>query len=142
MNNSTIQEIIEAGKRAALTTDELSLKTIVTNSSDEKFIINLTPVFEKYYELLTDYAVTVRLTEEEYLRYRFKPRLLSKDLYGTYELHYLLLKLNHITSVIYFDYTELRVFTPEIVSLLNEIKILEFDNYTENQMEIIKGIHE
>lgn len=142
MNNSTIQEIIEAGKRAALTTDELSLKTIVTNSSDEKFIINLTPVFEKYYELLTDYAVTVRLTEEEYLRYRFKPRLLSKDLYGTYDLHYLLLKLNHITSVIYFDYTELRVFTPEIVSLLNEIKILEFDNYTENQMEIIKGIHE
>jgi hypothetical protein len=142
LNNSTIQEIIEAGKRAALTTDELSLKTIVTNSSDEKFIINLTPVFEKYYELLTDYAVTVRLTEEEYLRYRFKPRLLSKDLYGTYDLHYLLLKLNHITSVIYFDYTELRVFTPEIVSLLNEIKILEFDNYTENQMEIIKGIHE
>lgn len=142
MNNSTIQEIIEAGKRAALTTDELSLKTIVTNSSDEKFIVNLTPVFEKYYELLTDYAVTVRLTEEEYLRYRFKPRLLSKDLYGTYDLHYLLLKLNHITSVIYFDYTELRVFTPEIVSLLNEIKILEFDNYTENQMEIIKGIHE
>jgi hypothetical protein len=142
LNNSTIQEIIEAGKRSALTTDELSLKTIVTNSSDEKFIINLTPVFEKYYELLTDYAVTVRLTEEEYLRYRFKPRLLSKDLYGTYDLHYLLLKLNHITSVIYFDYTELRVFTPEIVSLLNEIKILEFDNYTENQMEIIKGIHE
>ena len=142
MNNSTIQEIIDAGKRASLTTDDLSLKTIVTNSMDEKFIVNLTTVFEKYYELLTDYAVTVRLTEEEYLRYRFKPRLLSKDLYGTYDLHYLLLKLNYITSVIYFDFTELKVFKPDIVSLLNEIKILEFDNYTDNQMEIIKGIHE
>ena len=142
MNNSTIQEIIDAGKRASLTTDDLSLKTIVTNSMDEKFIVNLTTVFEKYYELLTDYAVTVRLTEEEYLRYRFKPRLLSKDLYGTYDLHYLLLKLNYITSVLYFDFTELKVFKPDIVSLLNEIKILEFDNYTDNQMEIIKGIHE
>lgn len=142
MNNSTIQEIIDTGKRAPLTTDELSLKTIVTNSMDEKFVVNMNNVFEKYYELLTDYSVTVKLTHDEYLRYKFKPRLLSKDLYGTYDLHYLLLKLNYITSVIYFDFTELKVFKPEIVSLLNEILILEHANCIENQMEIIKGIHE
>ena len=94
MQNSKIKDIIEYGKRASLTTDDLSLKTIVTNSLDEKFVVNMNCLFEKYYELLTDYAVTVTLTEEEYFRYRFKPRLLSKDLYGTYNLHFLLLKLN------------------------------------------------
>ena len=118
------------------------MKTIVTNSLDEKFVVNMNCLFEKYYELLTDYAVTVTLTEEEYFRYRFKPRLLSKDLYGTYNLHFLLLKLNHITSVINFDFETLRVFRPEIISLLNEIQVLESDNYISNQMDIIKGIHE
>jgi hypothetical protein len=142
MYNSTIKELINNGKHSTLNTDELSLKTIVTNSLNEKFVVNISCVFEKYYELLTDHAVTVILTNEEYLRYRFKPRMLSKDLYGTYDLHYLLLKLNNITSVIYFDFTELKVFKPEIISLLNEIQILEEENRIDNQMNIIKEINE
>lgn len=142
MYNSTIKELINNGKHSTLNTDELSLKTIVTNSLNEKIVVNISCVFEKYYELLTDHAVTVTLTNEEYLRYRFKPRMLSKDLYGTYDLHYLLLKLNNITSVIYFDFTELKVFKPEIISLLNEIQILEEENRIDNQMNIIKEINE
>ena len=142
MYNSTIKELINNGKHSTLNTDELSLKTVVTNSLNEKFVVNISCVFEKYYELLTDHAVTVVLTNEEYLRYRFKPRMLSKDLYGTYDLHYLLLKLNNITSVIYFDFTELKVFKPEIISLLNEIQILEEENRIDNQMNIIKEINE
>lgn len=142
MYNSTIKELINNGKHSTLNTDELSLKTIVTNSLNEKFVVNINCVFEKYYELLTDHVVTVTLTNEEYLRYRFKPRMLSKDLYGTYDLHYLLLKLNNITSVIYFDFTELKVFKPEIISLLNEIQILEEENRIDNQMNVIKEINE
>ena len=142
MYNSTIKELINNGKHSTLNTDELSLKTVVTNSLNEKFVVNISCVFEKYYELLTDHAVTVALTNEEYLRYRFKPRMLSKDLYGTYDLHYLLLKLNNITSVIYFDFTELKVFKPEIIRLLNEIQILEEENRIDNQMNIIKEINE
>lgn len=142
MYNSTIKELINNGKHSILNTDELSLKTVVTNSLNEKFVVNISCVFEKYYELLTDHAVTVTLTNEEYLRYRFKPRMLSKDLYGTYDLHYLLLKLNNITSVIYFDFTELKVFKPEIISLLNEIQILEEENRIDNQMNVIKEINE
>ena len=142
MNISTINELISLGKQLKISSETMSIKEIVTNTHNERFIVNFTSVIDRYYDILLDHASIVKLTDEEYLRYRYKPKLLSEELYGTQELHSLLLRLNHITSVIYFDYTELRVFTPEIVSLLNEIKILEFDNYTENQMEIIKGIHE
>ena len=142
MYNSTIRELINNGKQTTLNTDELSLKTVVTNSLDEKFVVNISCIFEKYYELMTDYAITVVLTDEEYLRYKYKPRVLSKDLYGTYDLHYLLLKLNNITSVIYFDFTELKVFRPEIVSVLNEIQIIEEENRIDNQLDVIKEINE
>ena len=142
MYNSTIKELIEVGKQATLTTEDLSLKTVVTNSLNEKFVINMNAVFDKYYELLTAHTAIVTLSEDEYMRYRFKPRLLSKDLYGTYDLHYLLLKLNHITSVIYFDFTEVRVFKPNVIKLLNEIQIIEEENYIENQLDVIREINE
>lgn len=142
MNNSTIQEMIRLGKNKAFTTETLSYKTIVTDSIDRKFVVNMNNIFEKYYELLTDHTIRVELTHKEYLKYRYKPKLLSKDLYGTYDLYFLLLKVNYVTSVINFDFTELTVFKPEVVSLLNEIMILEDDNYVENLLEIIKGINE
>ena len=139
---STIQDVISAGKELKLCNRELSLKSVLTNSNDEKFIINITNVFEQYYEILLENTVVVTLTDEEYLKYRFKPKVLSFDLYGTIELHYLLLRLNHVYSVINFDFTELRVFNTNILDLLNEILVLENDNLIGNEVDIIKEINE
>lgn len=142
MYNTTIKELIDKGKELRMTTNDLSFKTVLTNSIGEMFVVNMNLLFEKYYELLTDHTVVVTLSENEYLRYKYKPKLLSKDLYGTYDLHFLLLKLNHITSVVNFDFTELRVFNTNIIGLLNEIQVLENDNFIDNEMEVIKKINE
>lgn len=142
MYNTTIKELIDKGKELRMTTNDLSFKTVLTNSIGEMFVVNMNLLFEKYYELLTDHTVIVTLSENEYLRYRYKPKLLSKDLYGTYDLHFLLLKLNHITSVVNFDFTELKVFNTNIIGLLNEIQVLENDNFIDNEMEVIKKINE
>lgn len=139
---STIQDIINAGKELKLCNRELSLKSVISNSSGEKFIINITNLFEQYYEILLENTVVVTLTDDEYLKYRFKPKVLSFDLYGTIELHYLLLRLNNVYSVTNFDFTELRVFNTNILDLLNEIMVLEKDNYTDNEVDIIKEINE
>ena len=82
------------------------------------------------------------MTDEEYLRYRYKPKLLSEELYGTQELHYMLLRLNHVYSVINFDFTEVRVFKPTIISKINEIMVLESEEYIDNEVSILKKINE
>lgn len=140
--NSTIQDIISAGKELKMCNRELSLKSVLVNSADEKYIVNMSNLFEKYYEILLENTVIVVLTDEEYLKYRFKPKVLSYDLYGTKELHYLLLRLNHVYSVINFDFKELRVFNTNIIALLNEIMILENDTLIENEVDIIREINE
>jgi hypothetical protein len=114
----------------------------MTNSANEKYVVNITNLFEKYYEILLDNTVIVVLTDEEYLKYRFKPKVLSYDLYGTKELHYMLLRLNYVYSVINFDFKELRVFNTNILNLLNEIMILENENYIENDLDVIREINE
>lgn len=142
MNISTINELISLGKQLKISSETMSIKEIVTNTHNERFIVNFTSVIDKYYDILLDHTSIVKLTDDEYLRYRYKPKLLSEELYGTQELHSLLLRLNHITSVIQFDFTELRVFNTNIIKLINEIMILEEENYMTNEMEIIKEINE
>lgn len=139
---TTIQNIIDHGKHLKINNSELSLKYVMNNSANEKFIINISNLFEKYYELLLDNTVIVVLTDEEYLKYRFKPKVLSYDLYGTMELHYMLLRLNHVYSVTNFDFKEVRVFNTNILSLLNEIMILENEEFIENAVDVIKEINE
>lgn len=139
---TTIQNIIDHGKHLKINNSELSLKYVMNNSANEKFIINITNLFEKYYELLLDNTVIVVLTDEEYLKYRFKPKVLSYDLYGTMELHYMLLRLNYVYSVTNFDFKEVRVFNTNILSLLNEIMILENEEFIENAVDVIKEINE
>lgn len=142
MNGSTIKSVIESGKELKLTGNDLHFKHVFKNTKNEKVIVIMNAIFEKYYNLMLDHAITVALTDEDYFKYRFKPRVMSTDLYGTPELHFLLLRLNHMVSVTQFDVKELRVFSPEIVKILNEITIHEYDNYVDNEVAIIKKLQE
>lgn len=139
---STIQSVIEEGLELKLTIKDLAFKEIIENSSGEKFVVNMFNLYEKYYELLLDHATIVVLTDEEYRKYRYNPRLLSKDLYGTPELHYMLLRLNYVYSIINFDFREVRVFRTNITTLLNEIMVMESEDYIDNEMSILKKINE
>ena len=142
-NKSTINAIISEGKHLKMTMADLSFKEVLLNSSSEKFVVNMTNIFEKYYELLLESVYTVELTEEEYMKYKFNPKLLAQDIYGNKELAFLILRVNYMTSLIEFDKRELRLFSPyKLKSLLNEIKVLEVENYRDNELEIIKKINE
>ena len=125
-----------------MTIKDLSLKEVITNSSGEMFVVNMYNLYEKYYELLLEHTVIVTLSDLDYKKYRFKPKLLSKDLYGTTELHYMLLRLNYVYSVINFDFTEIRVFTADIKQLLNEIMVMESEDYIDNEVAVLKKINE
>lgn len=141
-NKSTIRQVIEDGLESKMTIKDLTFKETMTNSSGEIFVINMYNLYEKYYELLLEHTIIVTLSNEEYLRYRYKPKLLAKDLYGNQDIYYLLLRLNHIYSVINFDFTEMRVFTANITQLLNEIIVLESEDFIENEVAIIKRLNE
>ena len=141
-NRSTIKSIIEEGLELKMTIKDLCFKEVMTNSSGEMFIVNMYNVYEKYYELLLEHTTTVVLTDEEYRKYRFQPKLLAKDLYGNKDIYYLLLRVNHIYSVINFDFKELKVFNISLIKLLNEILVMESDDYIDNEMSVLKKINE
>lgn len=140
--SSTIQSVIEGGKELKITGNDLHFKHVVANTKGEKYVVLMNAIFEKYYSLMLEHSVVVELTDEEYHKYRYKPRVMSTDLYGTPELHFLLLRVNHLVSITEFDLKVMRVFEQDIVSILNEIIIHENDNYIDNELNVVKKLYE
>ena len=83
----------------------------------------------KYRTYLLACVVPTQLTEEEQERYRYAPKKLSYDLYGTTELWADLLKLNGCASITEFEPDFVKVYDPNTFKeYLNEIMI--FDSST------------
>lgn len=84
-------------------------------------------VIRDYLDVFRDDVITVQLDDFDIARYRFKPKRMSNDLYGTPELWSAILELNGCVSLIDFNLERpLKVFNPNTFkSRLNEIMILE-----------------
>lgn len=122
---STIQELIDSVKDMEVSYRNLHTN-IYINNKGETIKIPYKSIVAEYLPILKSSAVELPLTDNEIILYRFKPKKLSYDLYGTTELWSSLLELNDVYSIIDFDFETVKVFDPkEFVKLLNEVLIIE-----------------
>lgn len=117
-----LNELIYLGKNG-----ELNPATSYYVNRIDNMIIPTSSVFESYMDFLIPLTVVVRLNEEEYYRYIYRPKLLSKDIYNTVELSQLLLRLNRLQSSMDFTLREVRILLPEHLQTLNKIFIMNKD---------------
>lgn len=80
----------------------------------------------KYKDFLSKIVITIDLSDELMLKYRYQPKTVSLDLYNTTEFWNDILILNNCFSVSQFTPKKLKVYDPEeLKKYLNEILILE-----------------
>ncbi len=126
MYYSTIQELIDQ-----VETKEISYRNLHTTfcirQNNEVIQVPYKSMIREYMDLMAEDAITVSLPADEVRMYKFKPKKLSYDLYGTVELWAGLLELNKMYSTM--DLTcekPFLVFNPETVKeKINEILIQE-----------------
>lgn len=126
MYYSTIQELIDQ-----IETKEISYRNLHTTfcirQNNEVIQVPYKSMIREYMDLMAEDAITVSLPADEVRIYKFKPKKLSYDLYGTVELWAALLELNKMYSTM--DLTcekPFLVFNPETVKeKINEILIQE-----------------
>jgi hypothetical protein len=92
-------------------------------------------VINDYLPELKKLARKVLLSDKEYEKYKFKPKLLSYDLYGTTEYYIYLLMINDMCNVYEFDSKKLLIITKSTLNMaLNSIyrsekaNIIQFNN--------------
>lgn len=104
-NSYTIEQFIALGKNVSVTYDIFSFKELLSNGTE----ISVLNVINDYMDELSDYIVTVNLSDEEYRKYIYKPKLLCNDVYGNPELYFIIMLINGLVDVKEFTISSIKM---------------------------------
>lgn len=124
---ATLTELIEYSKDLILSHRKFNIGAeLYDKSSNTSIQIPFNPIINKYKDYFDKILISVPLTEEEQREYKFAPKKISYELYGTVEYWSMILYINNCHSLLEFEPTILKVLDPdELRELINEILILE-----------------
>ena len=119
----TLADFIASGKMNTVDYDQFSYKDLVSNGTE----VSILNVVNDYMREIKDVAVKVELSTQEYLKYRYKPKLLCRDVYGNGEVYYVIMLLNGRIDVKDFDVHELLMLRKaDMNTLLTQIYKAEY----------------
>ena len=113
-NTTTIEEFIQSGKTVSLTYKDFSFLETMTNNTQ----VSVLNVVNDYMTELRIVSLLVKLSDEEYRKYCYKPKLLCYDIYGNPELYFIILLINDMADVKEFNRKSFYMLTKEYMSML------------------------
>lgn len=116
----SINESITHSKSNRLTIDNISKFYTLDGITFGLNILN------KYSHILKSEAYLITIEIDKSLWYR--PEYVSKILYGTTDLWYLILFINNLKSEKYMNFSIIKVFNPTYITIINEIMEKEKNN--------------
>ena len=125
---ASMNEQIENAKSLEISYRTLHEQAILKDKiSGRNIQIPFASFTDKYKEKHNTIIVTVSLSDEERARYRYKPKMVSYDLYNTTEFWNDLLIINNFFSLSEFQPGEtMKVYDPnKLKDYINEIMIIE-----------------
>ena len=133
---STIRGYIENYAIDEVTQETLNFHQVLSESDGKKMVVNETSLLQRYMPEISSVKERHTLTESEYKKYRFNPKRLSYDLYGTTELWSLLLDINDVASAVEFDLRTVYLLPTYIVNRIERILNLESVNRNYNAEQV------
>ena len=90
-----------------------------------------------YLPELNERTVTLTMTDNEFIKYRYKPKLLAYDLYGSTEVYFVIMALNGMCNIKDFNKKKLKLlYKSDLIELLNEIYSAESDYIMYNRVHL------
>lgn len=119
----TIEGTIQKGREITLLYNNLSLLTRLSDEEGKnKIDTPMENIIYDYLDELKKVSMMIQLSDEEFLRYQYRPDLLSYDMYGTMTYDYIILALNDIISPKYFTKKKLLMIPSEYIeNILSDI---------------------
>lgn len=136
---TTIPLQISQGKTLNISNARLHSHKVLSVDND-KIVINFLSRLTNYQYPLSPRIKMLQLTNDQYRKYRYRPKTLSFDLYGTIELGTALMRINGCVSMSEFNFYKLKVFDQSIVDALIEVMNKEKERITLNNSEVNNDI--
>lgn len=113
----------------------------VISEDDLHVIMNYQSIMDRYVQYIRDYLTEIELSQEEMRKYRYNPKRLSFNLYGTTSYWWSIIFANQIHSLTEFDFSRdnvIKVFTREGISAFSTVLSVDKTFISENQSEVSK----
>lgn len=119
-DTTTIEALIQSGKTVEAKYYNYSFLEQASNGT----IMSIKNVIWDYINELRNASMYVKLSDEEFSKYKYRPKLLCYDVYGNTELDFVIMAINNIADVTEFDFNALRM--PK-VNDMNELMSLIYN---------------
>lgn len=133
---SSISDMIEYGKTLSINQETLSFPVKIQTSFYDHIILNYETMYSDYLEQLQEYLVYYTMTDQEYIKYKYQPKLFCYEKYGVMDVAYILLRVNNMSSTLEFTKKKIKIFTEEFFDILLEIQIMEEEKYKYHKSKI------
>ena len=133
---ATIEEFIDMKETDDITYSQFSIlvKCIGENSVVQYAQDN---IIYDYLNELNESAVEYEMTDDEFVKYRYKPKLLAYDLYGSTEMYFVIMALNGMCNIKDFNKRKLKLlYRSRLLELLNEIYSAESEYIKYNRLHL------
>ena len=138
-NIYTLSNFIREYGVEELRVDAFHLKEVFfQDGMNHKIVVNGDNIADKYAIELEENKKTVEFTTKEYYKYRFNPKVLSYDLYGTTELWFFILMANELYSITEFDLRKLVLYDASVITKFNKMLELDQEFLEINSMEVME----
>lgn len=137
----TIKEFIQQYFSEDILSSKFFLKQVFETNNGKKMLVNASDLVIKYLPELEVMKVKVTMSDEEYAKYKYNPKYLSYDIYGTTELWFLILEANEMHSAMQFNFQTIYLYTSDIVEKMGRILNLENIPIAYNEEEISESLN-
>lgn len=129
---NTLDKYIQRGKELGASHERLQFKARLNSG----VVIPYRGIVNQYSRAFKNRIRKITLTDAQFMKYEYSPKLFCYDRYGTPELWSELLYINHMTSVMEFNKRTINVFTANISDYIAELLMLYREDLIENREEI------
>lgn len=134
---TTVEDFIQEYDVETIRMDTVFLRQVFWEKGMEhKLVVAESALIDKYLEEIEQHKTAITLSTTEYYKYRYNPKLMAYDVYGTTELWFLLMAANELYSVIDFDLRVVKAYRTDILQKIDRMLSLEHEFKVINDDEV------
>lgn len=128
-----IDDFIDAGQNLSFGHEKYMLKYQTEQSG---IIVPMQSLIQKYRGAFRKYIVEYEMTDKEFERWRYNPKRMCKEMYGTPELWTEILFINHMVGITEFKKQTVKLYTLGIIDAINELLMIYKMDIADNRASL------
>ena len=110
-------------------------KNMLKHKLNDTTVVPMRGILHKYHGALRKYIIDYELSDGELAKYRYQPKLLCREIYGTPELWADILFINNMTCASEFTKKKIKLYSTLIIDAVSEILMLYDKDMETNRKE-------